>query len=1071
MVTFSLQSTNTTLNYLTVAFSIQLFNSLSLITHITTTTTTTTPTSSKNHLTSPDLTLSPHNRHLHLRRRRHSKMCNFILLPFLLFLLLPSPSLSLNQEGLYLYHVKLSLSDPDSALSSWSDRDATPCSWFGVSCDGATGAVTSLDLSSTNISGPFPLFLCRLKSLAFLSLNNNYINSTLPPDISTCQSLEHLDLAQNLLTGTLPATLPDLPNLKFLDLTGNNFSGDIPDTFGRFQKLEVISLVYNLFDGVIPPFLGNISTLKMLNLSYNPFTPGRIPAEFGNLTNLEILWLTECNLVGEIPDSLGRLTKLTDLDLAINNLVGHIPSSLVGLTSVYQIELYNNSLTGELPPGMGNLTRLRLLDASMNQLTGTIPDELCQLPLESLNLYENRLEGTLPPSIADSPGLYELRLFRNFLTGELPQNLGKNSPLRWLDVSNNQFSGYIPASLCEKGELEEVLMIYNSLSGPLPEGLGSCRSLTRVRLGYNKLSGEVPAGFWGLPHVYLVDLVNNSLSGTVAATIASAGNLSMLILDNNGFNGSLPEEVGSLENLQELSGRNNRFSGSLPGSIVKLSQLSMLDLHGNLISGELPPGIDSLKKLNELNLGGNLLSGKIPDGVGRLSVLNYLDLSNNHLSGKIPASLQDLKLNRLNLSNNRLSGEVPPMYSKEMYKSSFLGNPGLCGDIEGLCDGGSGGRGEGYEWLLRSIFVLAVLVFVVGVLWFYFKYRNFKKARAGDKSKWTLMSFHKLGFSEYEILDALDEDNVIGSGSSGKVYKVVLGSGEAVAVKKLWGGVKKEIEAGDVEKGEPQVEVQDNGFEAEVETLGKIRHKNIVKLWCCCTTRDCKLLVYEYMPNGSLGDLLHSSKGGLLDWLTRFKIILDAAEGLSYLHHDCVPPIVHRDVKSNNILLDADFRARVADFGVAKAVDLTGKPKSMSVIAGSCGYIAPEYAYTLRVNEKSDIYSFGVVILELITGKPPVDPEYGEKDLVKWVCTTLDQKGVDHVIDPKLDCSFKEEICKVLNIGLLCTSPLPINRPSMRRVVKLLQEIGADSHPKSITKDGKLTPYYYEDASDHGSVA
>jgi hypothetical protein len=298
-----------------------------------------------------------------------------------------------------------------------------------------------------------------------------------------------------------------------------------------------------------------------------------------------------------------------------------------------------------------------------------------------------------------------------------------------------------------------------------------------------------------------------------------------------------------------------------------------------------------------------------------------------------------LKLNQLNLSYNQLSGELPPMFAKQMYENSFLGNPGLCGDLAGLCNGKGEAKSKSYIWLLRTIFVLAALVFIVGVVWFYVKYRNFKKAkRAIDKSKWTLMSFHKLGFSEHEILDCLDEDNLIGSGSSGKVYKVVLGNGEVVAVKRLWGGAKKECESGDVEKGH----VRDNVFDAEVDTLGKIRHKNIVKLWCCCTTRDCKLLVYEYMPNGSLGDLLHSSKAGLLDWPTRYKIALDAAEGLSYLHHDCVPSIVHRDVKSNNILLDGDFGARVSDFGLAKVIDSTGKgPKSMSVIAGSCGYIAP----------------------------------------------------------------------------------------------------------------------------------
>ncbi|GAV61599.1 Pkinase domain-containing protein/LRR_1 domain-containing protein/LRRNT_2 domain-containing protein/LRR_4 domain-containing protein/LRR_8 domain-containing protein [Cephalotus follicularis] len=984
-----------------------------------------------------------------------------LLLLLLLFLSSPLPILSLNQEGLYLQRVKHTLSDPDAALASWNDRDDTPCNWAGITCDAPTATVTSIDLSNTNIAGPFPSLLCHLQNLTSISLYNDSINSTLPLDISTCRNLQHLDLAQNLLTGTLPHTLADLPDLKYLDLTGNNFSGEIPASFGRFPKLEVISLVYNLLDGTIPAFLGNVTSLKMLNLSYNPFFPGRIPPELGNLTNLEILWLTECNLVGPIPDSLGNLKKLTDLDLALNNLEGPIPSSLTELTSVVQIELYNNTLTGELPRGFSNLTKLRLLDASMNQLSGTIPDELTRLPLESLNLYENLFEGTLPGSIAESPVLYELRLFSNRLTGSLPQNLGSNSPLKWLDLSTNQFTGDIPASLCEKGELEELLMLYNSFTGSIPESLSECRSLTRVRLSNNNLSGEVPVGFWGLPHIHLLELSGNSLSGNIAKTIASAANLSMLLISKNKFEGNIVEEIGFLSNLEQFSASENKLSGSLPDSIVNLLQLGILDLHSNQLSGELPPGIQSWKKLNELNLANNQISGKIPDQIGSLSVLNYLDLSGNRLSGSVPVSLQNLKLNQLNLSNNDLSGDLPPMFVKEMYRSSFLGNLGLCGDLAGLCDSTSEDKNRGYVWLLRCIFILAALVFVGGVAWFYFKYRDFNKARAFDKSKWTLMSFHKLGFSEYEILDLLDEDNVIGSGASGKVYKVVLGNGEAVAVKKLWGGVKKDIQTGDIEKGQ----VHDDGFQAEVETLGKIRHKNIVKLWCCCTTRDCKLLVYEYMPNGSLGDLLHSSKGGLLDWPTRYKIIVDAAEGLSYLHHDCVPPIVHRDVKANNILLDGDFGARVADFGVAKAVDSTGKGlKSMSVIAGSRGYIAPEYAYTLRVTEKSDTYSFGVVILELVTGKLPVDPEFGEKDLVKWVCTTLDQKGVDHVLDPRLDTCFKEETCMVLNIGLLCTSPLPINRPTMRRVVKMLLEIGGDNLSKTVKKDGKLTPCYYDDA-------
>lgn len=996
-------------------------------------------------------------------RRRH-----FLLL---LLVLAPPFVICLSQEVLYLHQAKLGFDDPDGVLSNWNPNDGSPCEWHGVFCDSATGSVTSLDFSSSNISGPFPFVVCLLENLKFISLYDNFINSTIPEDgLAACQSLEHLDLAQNYLTGALPAKISDLPLLKYLDLSGNNFSGNIPEGFGRFQKLEVLSLVENLLGGTITPLLGNVSTLKQLNLSYNPFSPARIPPELGNLTSLEVLWLTETNLVGEIPDSLGQLGRLKDLDLAYNFLTGSVPSSFTELKSLVQLEIYNNSLTGKLPSiGWSKMVSLRRLDASMNELTGPIPVELCGLPLESLNLYENRFQGELPDSIANSPNLYELRLFQNQLYGKLPSNLGKSSPLRWIDVSTNGFSGQIPETLCANGALEEVLMIQNSFSGQIPATLAQCRSLLRVRLGHNDFSGEVPEGFWGLPYVSLFELVGNSFSGGIAKTIAGASNLSQLLLSGNDFSGLLPEEIGFLGNLFEFSATDNKFSGSLPSSIVNLGQLVKLDLHDNKFSGKIPDGIHSWKKINELNLADNDFSGVIPEEIGDLAVLNYLDLSGNQFSGRIPIGLQNLKLNRLNLSDNHLFGDIPPLYAKEMYKDSFLGNPGLCGDLDGLCDGGTEAKKMGNLWLLRSIFIFVGLVLILGMIWFYLKYRKFKNAkRSIDRSKWTLMSFHKLEFNDNEILDSLDEDNVIGSGSSGKVYKVVLSNGEVVAVKKLWLRSKSADSSSDVEKGN----VRDDGFDAEVETLGKIRHKNIVKLWCCCTTKDCKLLVYEYMPNGSLGDLLHSSKSGLLDWPMRFKIAIDVAEGLSYLHHDSVPPIVHRDVKSNNILLDVNYGARVADFGVAKVVGANEKgTASMSIIAGSCGYIAPEYAYTLRVNEKSDIYSFGVVILELVTGKLPVDPAFGGKDLVKWVCTTLDQKGADQVLDPKLDSCFKDEICRVLNIGLLCTSPLPINRPSMRRIVKILQEIGDVKAPKNTVKDGKLTPYYYEDASDQGSVA
>lgn len=829
--------------------------------------------------------------------------------------------------------------------------------------------------------------------------------------------------------------------------------------------IETLDLNANLLTGIIPAVLGNLTSLKSLQLAYNPFSLSRLAPELGNMSSLESIWVSGNNLIGGIPDSFTRLSRLTNLEVSSNQLTGPMPSWIFQLTSLVQIEVFNNSFTGELLPGWSNLTALRRFDGSMNKFTGRIPDELTQLPLESLNLYHNQLEGLLPENIAMSPNLFELRIFNNRLTGSLPSQLGKNTPLETIDVTGNSFSGRIPESICEKGVLQELILLDNMFSGNIPESIVKCRSLSRVRLGKNQLSGEVPVGLWGLPHVYLLDLHQNSFSGNMSHMISGAFNLSTLMIAKNQFSGSIPNEVGLVGNLIEFSAYGNRLSGSVPEGLFNLGKLGRLDLNNNEISGEIPVGIRGLKELNELNLANNRLSGKIPDEIGELPVLNYLDLSGNSFSGKIPDGLQNLKLNKLNLSNNQLTGNIPSMYAKEVYKDSFIGNPGLCGDdLLGICPKHRRHKNSGNSWVLVFIFVIAGIVFIVGFVWFVLKYRKFRKIK--NKTyvvKWR--SFHKLSFSELDIVDCLKEDNVIGTGASGKVYKAMLGNGEVVAVKKLW---ERSIRDDTIYSSADSMKDE---FESEVETLGRIRHKNIVRLWCCCNAGKNKLLVYEYMPNGSLGDVLHSAKGGMLDWPTRLKIALDAAEGLSYLHHDCDPSIVHRDVKSNNILLDEDFGARIADFGVAKFIRAINKgPESMSVIAGSCGYIAPEYAYTLRVNEKSDTYSFGVVILELVTGKAAIDQQLGEKDLATWVCSTVDQKGADHVIDPNLDCHYKAQICKVLDIGLGCISPLPINRPSMRRVVKMLQEAATDPKPKATKNDGKLSPYYYEDVSDQASL-
>ncbi|KAH9311314.1 hypothetical protein KI387_026349 [Taxus chinensis] len=991
-------------------------------------------------------------------------------LHFVVFGLVLMSCFSAAQESpdvLVLMDLKSGFDDPDGYFSNWNKSDASPCNWTGVTCDTTGENVEAIDLSNANIMGPFPTVVCRLPALKNLSFENNFVNGSIPQDIDVCQKLERLDLSQNLLVGELPDFISKLTNLQHLDLSANNFSGSIPPGFGNLPKLQVLSLTANLLNSTIPPYLGNLTSLVELNLAWNPMT-GNLPAELGNLTNLQVLWLAGCNIGGKIPPELGNLSKLINFDLSQNRFTGWIPESITKLKNVVQIELYSNNLTGPIPSAMGDLKALKRLDASMNMLNGSIPAGLGDLDLESLNLYENNLTGKIPPGLGLSTSLIELKLFTNKLTGFLPENLGRNSPLETLDLASNLLSGSLPPDLC-KGKMLQILSVFdNGFSGALPETLGSCTSLNRLRLGFNDFRGTVPESLWGLPHVSLLELQNNNFEGTISPSIAGAKNLSQLDITSNKFSGAIPAQIGELWNVTEILAGDNSLNGTLPPSLANIRSLGRLDLSNNEITGNLLTEITSWQQLIELNLRKNKFTGSIPSALGSLPGLTYLDLSENALTGPIPKELGNLKLNTFNVSDNLLTGPVPPGLENAAYDGSFLGNPGLCSttQLNGTVTCGSA-RHRGTGWLLRCIFALAGIILIVGLAWFYRRYRNFALAEGKNKSKnktkasmdkasWMLTSFHRLGFSEYEILDCLDEDNVIGTGGAGKVYKATLSNGETVAVKRLWSSGKSREEA----------DFNDNGFKAEVDTLGKIRHKNIVKLWCCCTHRDSNLLVYEYMPNGSLGDLLHGPKASVLDWPIRYKIAVGASQGLAYLHHDCVPAIAHRDVKSNNILLDGNFVAHVADFGLAKILESCGKgTDSMSTIAGSYGYIAPEYAYTLKVNEKSDIYSFGVVLLELVTGRRPVDPAFGEnKDLVKWVCSRIEKKNVfEEVLDPKLVGGFKEEMAMVLKVALLCTSVLPINRPSMRRVVEMLQEANPLHKAKTSSKSGKLSPYYYEE--------
>ncbi|XP_058081100.1 receptor protein-tyrosine kinase CEPR1-like [Magnolia sinica] len=922
-----------------------------------------------------------------------------ILLSFLSLLTLSFQTPTLQNQSHFFTLIKTSLSGP--SLSHWNSISHTQtryCGYTGITCDGSSNVV-EIDISAWRLVGRLPSnIFSYLPNLRILRLGYNNFHGPLPPSLLNCSLLEEL----NMTTSNLIGTLPDFSPLKYLRL---------------------LDLSYNLFHGEFPLSITNLSRLEVLNLNENVgLSLWQLPAEIDHLTKLTQLILSTSSLNGPIPASIGNMTSLIDLELCGNSLTGQIPVEIGKLKSLQFLELYYNRLSGEIPIELGNLTQLKDVDISVNRLTGTIPENLCTLPrLGTLQMYNNSLTGGIPPVIGNSTSLYLLSLYENSLTGIVPPNLGKFSDFIGLDLSENRLSGGLPPEICKGGKLQYLLLLDNQFSGGLPENYTNCNSVVRFRVSSNRLDGPIPDGILGLPHASIIDLGYNRFVGPVPKSIANATNLSELYIQSNWLTGSLPPEISWASNLVKV------------------------DLSNNLLSGPIPSEIGNLRKLNLLLLQGNGLVSSIPESLSSLKSLNVLNLSNNLLTGKIPESICNLLPSSLDFSNNQLSGPVPIQLIKEGLAESISGNPGLCTlvDLNSSLPSLPPCRLPNTQKKHNSIWAVAVSAAVVILGFLLFLKRWFGRERVGMEQKlssaspsffYDVQSFHKLSFNQHEIIEALDENNVVGHGGSGTVYKIELSNRQAVAVKKLWTRKTKDQS--------PDHLSVDRELKAEVETLGNIRHRNIVKLYCCFSNSDSNLLVYEYMPNGNLWDALHQAKG-FLDWPTRHRIALGIAQGLAYLHHDLLPPIIHRDIKSTNILLDEDFHPKVADFGVAKVLQGRGRMDSTTtVIAGTYGYLAPEYAYSSKATTKCDVYSYGVVLMELITGKKPIEAEFGEnKNIIFWISKkVLTKEGAMEVLDKRLSALFKDEMIQVLRIANRCTCSTPAHRPTMKEVVQLLIE-------------------------------
>lgn len=802
------------------------------------------------------------------------------------------------------------------------------------------------------------------------------------------------------------------------------------------------------FTGKFPWYsIENMTDLVVLSLGDNAFDKSPLPDALFQLTRLSWLYLSNCSVDGKIDPKIGNLTKLINLELSQNYLFGEIPKEITKLSKLWQLELYWNDLTGKIPVGFGNLTVLEKFDASGNNLHGDLSELKSLTQLVSLQLYRNRFSGEIPAEFGELKRLVGFSLYGNHFTGSLPKTLGSWSQFDFIDVSENFLSGPIPPDMCKQGTMTQLLMLQNRFSGDIPANYAACTTLTRFRVSNNSLSGIVPSGIWGLPKVGLFDLAHNQFEGVITSDIAKAESLTQLYLYNNRFSGQLPLEISQATSLTEIDVSNNQFSGEILIKIVDLGLLNKLNLQNNMFSGSIPKNLSSCVALNNINMAHNSFSGTIPASIGSLPVLNSLNLSENKLSGQIPTTLSSLKLNILDLSYNQLSGPIPQSLNVKAYNGSFVGNTGLCSEsITGFRKCLPVSDRPPSIYIIVIVIASAAIVFFLSILCV--MYLKSKVGKGDERSlkedyTWDIKSFHVLSFTEDNILDSIKQENLIGKGGSGNVYKVVISDNVELAVKHIWNsnsGDRKSRQSTAPMLSKPTGKLKE--FEAEVETLSSIRHVNVVKLYCCITSEDSSLLVYEYLPNGSLYDKLHHGIDKLaLDWETRYEIALGAAKGLAYLHHGCDVPIIHRDVKSSNILLDEFFKPRIADFGLAKILQSSADKDSTRVIAGTPGYIAPEYGYTYKVNEKSDVYSFGVVLMELVTGKLPMEPEFGEnKNLVGWVSSKLKSKSsILSIMDPTIPEVYREETIKILRIAIQCTASDSTLRPTMRSVVQMIE--------------------------------
>ncbi|KAF6992428.1 hypothetical protein CFC21_009416 [Triticum aestivum] len=832
--------------------------------------------------------------------------------------------------------------------------------------------------------------------------------------------------------------------MQYLSLAGNRLSGEIPPGLGNLYNLAHLGLSSNTLSGVIPSSLGLLSNLSWLSLGYNNLS-GVIPDSIWNISSLTLFSVQQNTLSGTIPpNAFDNLPSLHSIYMDNNQFHGRIPASIANASDVSLFQLHYNFFDGVVPPEVGRLRNLSLLQISANLLRAQEPKDWQFITalancsqLTSMEMGANNLEGVLPDSLSNfSTSLINLSFRENKISGSIPRDIGNLVNLGKLDISYNSFTGTFPSSFSELTNLVELYVIENRMSGSIPWTIGNLTELNYLDLRKNAFSGRLPSTIGNLSKLSALYLSSNSFTGPIPIVLFNISSLSVALdLSHNNLMGSIPQEIGYLKNLVEFHAESNKLTGEIPDTLGECQLLQNLYLQNNILTGGIPTSMSQLKGLGNLDLSRNNLTGQIPNFLVNITMLNYLNLSFNIFVGEVPYSGVFANATAIWIQgNHRLCGGIPDLHLPPC--SSQVATKG--------------------SLLIPIVVLFAATIVILSLICVFISWR---KITTKIPSTTSMQGHQFISYSQLaRATNGFSTTNLLGFGAFGTVFKGTIGvevgeSTRLVAVKVL------KLQAPGALKS----------FIAECEALRNLRHRNLVKIITACSSidnrgNDFKAIVLDFMPNGSLDDWLHPGANDQaaknLNLIERVNILLDVANALDYLHCHGHAPVLHCDLKTSNVLLDAEMVAHVGDFGLAKILVETSSYYQHSTSSmgfrGTFGYAPPEYGAGNMISTYADIYSYGILVLETVTGKKPTDSKFGEGlSLRQYAELGLRGRPMD-VADNRLLLSLENElqtadddqhklkidcVISLLGLGLSCSHEMPSSRMATGDIIKELHTI------------------------------